>query len=51
MFIIKFEARPDLGATCEDMAALWHGYCGAWVAEMLWAVPQRWMLGVSPDGA
>lgn len=52
MFIVRHDPRPDLGATAVDMANLYRAYgAEALVAELLWCIPQRVMLGVSPDGA
>lgn len=52
MFTVRHDPRSDLGATGVDMANLYLAYgAPALVAERLWSIPRRWVLGVSTDGA
>jgi len=46
-----FAARPDLGATTDDMSALWWAYCNDLVVDAVKECRQRWMLGYGGDGA
>ena len=51
MWIKAWTARPDLGATANDMRELWWAYCFDLAVEHLASVPQMWICGVTEDGA